>query len=93
MAVNERAIKRLLFIIAASLVAIFFFKTVLIKTITGMKKAAADKQTAAKLPTSRQASPDTPSNASTVIEAPAASAVDAAKTQDSPALVTESRER
>lgn len=95
MAVNERAIKRLLFIIAVSVVAIFFFKMVLTKTIAGMSKAAADKKqaTAAKLPTSQQASPDTPANTGAVIEAPAISVVDAAKIQGSPTSSIEGGER
>ena len=89
-AVNERAIKRLLFIIAASIVAIFLFKVVLIKTIVGLNKAATDKKQAAiaKLPPPQQGS-----DAGAIIEMPATSAVDAVTTLDSPASSVENEAR
>lgn len=84
---NERAIKRLLFIIVASIVAIFLFKVVLTKTIVGLNKVAADKKAVAvaKLPTSRQAKIPA-GGAGAMIEAPAVSAV-GATTLDSPAFL------
>lgn len=94
LAVNERAIKRLLIIIIASIIAIFLFKVALTKTIAGLNKATVDKKqaAAAKLPAPQQA-PATPADAGAIIEAPATSAVGAATTLDSPASSIENETR
>jgi hypothetical protein len=47
---DERVIKRLLVILAASIVAIFIFKAMMTNTITKLNKAADEKQQAAAKP-------------------------------------------
>lgn len=91
---NERAIKRLLFIIVASIVAIFLFKVVLTKTIVGLNKATADKKQAAvaKLPASQRV-PAPPADAGATTEAPETSAVGAVTKLDSPASSVENEAR
>ncbi|MBI5439414.1 MAG: hypothetical protein HY936_10825 [Nitrosomonadales bacterium] len=91
---NERAIKRLLFIILASIVAIFLFKAVLTKTVVGLNKATADKKqaTVAKSPAPQQA-PAPPADAGAIIEAPATSSVDAVTTLDLPVSSIENEKR
>jgi len=79
---DERTIKRLLFILLASIIAIILFKVVLIKTITGLNNAAVEKKQA------MAAKPTTPQQAPTATaspETPTISAVDAVTSVDSPA--------
>lgn len=47
---NERAIKRLLVILAVSIVAIFIFKAMMTNTIAKLSKAADEKQQAVAKP-------------------------------------------
>lgn len=91
---NERAIKRLLFIVAASIVVIFLFKVVLTKTIAGLNKVAADKKQAAvvKTPASQQG-PAPLVDTGAAIEAPATSSVDMTTTQDTSASSLENGKR
>lgn len=69
---DERAIKRLLVIIAASIIAIMLLKAMLTNTAIKLNKAVAEKKQAvsAKLPAEQQ-SPTLPPAAAT-IETPAA---------------------
>ena len=74
---DERAIKRLLIILAASLIAIWIFKTMLSKTIVNLNKAAVEKKQATKLPATQEATPPFFDATAIVPETPAASAVGA----------------
>lgn len=72
---DERAIKRLLIIVVASIIAIMLLKMVLTKTYTALNKATAEKkQTVAAKPADPQPEPISPVTTG-VIEAPLASAV------------------
>ncbi len=71
---DERAIKRLLIIVAASLILIFVFKMMLSKTIVNLNRAAAEKKLAAKSPAPQEDAvpaadaeviPETPATSST----------------------------
>jgi hypothetical protein len=77
---DERAIKRLLIIFAASLIAIFVFKTMLSKTIVNLNKAAAEKKQATK-PSAAREVVTPPSDSAAIIETPAASTADEVPTQ------------
>lgn len=81
---DERALKRLLIVVAVSIIAIFAFKAMMSRTIVNLGKAAADKKQAAiKTPAVQQeASPaDEDTNAG---EPSAASAVAEGATLESP---------
>ncbi|ADE12238.1 hypothetical protein [Sideroxydans lithotrophicus] len=71
---NERAIKRLLAIVAVSLVAIWLFKSMMSRTIISLNKVAVEKkQAAAKQSAERQAAIPV-SDAATTFDEPAVSA-------------------
>lgn len=74
---DERAIKRLLVIVALSIIAIFIFRSMMLKTVTRLNSAAAmKKQAAAPAPAPQQE--ETPvaeiSNAIEAASAPAEAA-------------------
>lgn len=82
---DERTIKRLLVILAASILAIVLIKVALIKTFTTLNKAAAvKKQTAAVNSTATQRA-TTPPAVLEKIETPVASGVGDTTTVASPA--------
>jgi hypothetical protein len=72
---DERAIKRLLVIVAISIIAIMLFKTMMTRTIVTLNQAAVEKKRAAASP--RVALPETipASDAASIINTPAVSAV------------------
>ncbi len=73
---DERAIKRLLIIVAASLIAIFIFKAMMSKTIVNLNRAAAEKkQGAVPSPAATQQAETPASEAENVPGTPAASAI------------------
>jgi hypothetical protein len=81
---DERALKRLLIIVAVSIIAIFLFKIMMSNTIVKLNKAVAEKkQAVAKPPSGHRETPPT-SDTSTTIEMSAASSVGENTTQDSP---------
>jgi hypothetical protein len=79
---DERAIKRLLVILAVSIIAIFLFKAMMTNTFVNLNKAAAEKQQAAAIPPAAQQEEIPVSDAAVVIEAPAASSVGEAPIQE-----------
>lgn len=82
---DERAIKRLLIIVAVSLIAIWLFKSMMSRTIVNLNKVAVEKkQAATRLSTQRQAAIAV-SGAATTADDPAASAVEEGATLESPA--------
>ena len=81
---DERALKRLLIIVAVSIIAIFLFKIMMSNTIVKLNKAVAEKkQAVAKQPSGHRETPPT-SDTSTIIEMSAASSVGENTMQDSP---------
>lgn len=73
---DERAIKRLLIILAVSLVAIFLFKSMMTSTIVNLNKAAAEKKVAARPPV---AQPEVPAvSDAAVVTTPESSAASGA---------------
>jgi hypothetical protein len=68
---DERAIKRLVIILAASLAAIFAIKSVMYRTIVGLNRIAAEKKQTGARPAA-----STPSDAATNVELTPASAAD-----------------
>ncbi len=81
---DERAIKRLLIIFAASLIAIWVFKSMMSKTIINLNKAAAEKKQAVPQPPAGQEAATPPSDAVAIVETPAASTVGEVTTLESP---------
>lgn len=81
---DERAIKRLLIILVASLIAIALLKMGLTRTYTTLSKAAVEKKQAAARPPAPVQAP-APSSAAEITEPPAASSVEEANTADLPA--------
>ncbi|MFZ2163661.1 MAG: hypothetical protein WAW02_15725 [Sideroxyarcus sp.] len=79
---DERAIKRLLVILAISIIAIFLFKAMMTNTFVNLNKAAAEKQQAAAIPPAAQQEEIPVSDVAVVIEAPAASSVGEAQSQE-----------
>ena len=77
---DERTIKRLLVIVAVSIVAIMLFKTMMSKTIINLNKVAAEKKLAAQ-----QQAITPPSDAAIIIETPAVSTVGEGSTLELPA--------
>jgi hypothetical protein len=72
---DERAIKRLLVILAVSIIAIFLFKAMMTRSISTLGKVAAEKQQAsATSPAVQQEAPPA-SDSATVVGNPAASSV------------------
>lgn len=93
---DERAIKRLLVIVALSIIAIFLFRSMLLKTVTRLNSAAAiKKQAAAPAPAPQQeetpvaemtsviAAASAPAEAAT-LEPAAASGVSEGRTMSAP---------
>jgi hypothetical protein len=76
---DERAIKRLLVMVALSLIAIWIFKSMMSKTIVNLNKAAIEKKQAA-VPAQQQEV--YPASDEAIIEAPAASAVEQPPVQE-----------
>ena len=70
-AMDERAIKRLLVILAVSIVVVFLFKAMMTSTIGNLSKAAAEKKAAARPPVA-QPEISAVSDAAIVIVTPAA---------------------
>jgi hypothetical protein len=70
---DERALKRLLVIVAISIIAIMLFKTMMSNTIVNLNRAAAEKKLASPPATQQEAMPV--SDAVIVVETPVASAV------------------
>lgn len=90
---EERALKRLLIILAASIIAIVLIKIGLTKTYTALNKAAAEKkQAAAARPSTPQQAPAPPAS-SELPETPTASTASVAATMDSPASSSVSEAR
>lgn len=81
---DERAIKRLLIIFVASIIAIMLLKMVLTRTYATLSKVAVEKKQAAAKPPSPVQEP-TPSAALEIIEPPAASSVEEVNTAELPA--------
>jgi hypothetical protein len=79
---DERALKRLLVIVAVSIIAIMLFKTMMSNTIINLNKAAADKKQAAATSSVTQKSAITDSEVPNIPELPAASAVGEVTTQE-----------
>ncbi len=82
---DERTLKRLLIIVAASILIIWVFKSMMLKAAVSLNKVAAEKkQAAAATPTPQQdATPE--ADVAHVIETPAASAPREVVTLESPA--------
>jgi hypothetical protein len=72
---DERAIKRLLVILAVSIIAIFLFKAMMIKSIGNLGKAAAEKKHAAAMPPVAQQEATPASDAAIVVQTPVVSSV------------------
>jgi hypothetical protein len=79
---DERAIKRLLVILAASIVAIFIFKAMMTNTIVKLNKAAEEKQQAAEKPAVVQMETNPVPDAAPVDDLPPVSSVIDAPTQE-----------
>lgn len=73
---DERNIKRLVIIIAISLIAIFAFKSMMSKTITNMGKVAAEKKQAADALRAQQQAEAAAREAVVVMDASVVSATD-----------------
>ena len=82
---DERTLKRLLIIVAASIMIIWAFKSMMLKTAVSLNKVAAEKkQAAAATPVPQQdATPE--ADATNVVETPAASARGEVATLELPA--------
>jgi hypothetical protein len=72
---DERAIKRLLVIVAISIIAIMLFKTMMTRTIVTLNQAAVEKRRAAAMPPVALPETTPASDAASVTKMPAASAV------------------
>jgi len=70
---DERALKRLLVIVAISIIAIMLFKAMMSNTIVNLNRAAAEKKLAAPPAAQEEVTPV--SDAVIVVETPVASAV------------------
>jgi uncharacterized protein (UPF0333 family) len=68
---DERTLKRLLIIVAASIILIWVFKSMMLKTAVSLNKVAAEKKQAAAAP-QYDSTPE--ADVTNVIETPAASA-------------------
>ena len=80
---DERALKRLLVIIAISIIAILLFKAMMSNTIVNLNRVAAEKKQASPPATQQEAMPV--SDAAIIAETPAASAAGEAAPLDVPA--------
>lgn len=76
---DERAIKRLLVMVALSLIAIWIFKSMMSKTIVNLNRAAVEKKQAVVPAPQQEISP---ASDVAIIETPAASAVEQSPAQD-----------
>lgn len=72
---DERTVKRLLIILAASILAVVLIKVALIKTYTTLNKAAAEKKPTASVSSTAPQPAATPPAVLEKIETPAASGV------------------
>jgi len=81
---EERAIKRLLIMVAVSIVIIFVFKSVMSKTVANLNLVAAEKKQAAAKPPAEQEAETPPYDAAIVPETPAALPVAEAATLEQP---------
>jgi hypothetical protein len=72
---DERAIKRLLVILAVSIIALFLFKAMMIKSIGNLGKAAAEKKHAAAVPPVAQPEAPPASDTANVVKTLAVSSV------------------
>ncbi len=72
---DERAIKRLLVILAISIIAIFLFKAMMTNSIVNLNKAAVEKKQAAVRPPAAQQEEPPVSGAAIVVETSAGSSV------------------
>ena len=72
---DERAIKRLLVILAVSIIALFLFKAMMIKSIGNLGKAAAEKKHAAAVPPVAQPEAPPACDTAIVVKTPAVSSV------------------
>ena len=79
---DERSIKRLLIILAVSIIAIFVFKAMMTNTIANLNKAAAEKKQAAARPPVSQQDAAPVSDAAIVIETPAVSSTSGVMTPE-----------
>ena len=72
---DERAIKRLLVILAISIIAIFLFKAMMTNSIVNLNKAAVEKKQVAVRPPAAQQEEPPVSGAAIVVETSAGSSV------------------
>jgi hypothetical protein len=72
---DERAIKRLLVIVAISIIVIMLFKTMMTRTIVNLNQAVAEKRRAAARPPVALPETTPASDSASVTTMPAASAV------------------
>jgi hypothetical protein len=80
---DERAIKRLLVIVAVSIIAIMLFKAMMSNTIVNLNRAAAEKKHASPSAAQQEVTPV--SDTAIIVETPAASAAGEAAPLDVPA--------
>ncbi len=71
---DERTLKRLLIIVAASIMIIWAFKSMMLKTAVSLNKVAAEKKQAAAATPAPQQDATPEADATNVVETPAASA-------------------
>jgi hypothetical protein len=83
---DERAVKRLLVILAISIIAIFLFKSMMTNTIVNLNKAAAEKQKDAARPPVVQQDALPVSDVAIVVETPAVSSVGEVSTSEPSAV-------
>lgn len=90
---DERAIKRLLIILVASIIAIVLLKLGLTKTYTTLNRAAAEKKQAAAATSSAMQPAPVPPATAEIIETPATSSPGETTTADLPASSSVSETR
>lgn len=79
---DERSIKRLLIILAVSIIAIFVFKAMMTNTIVNLNKAAAERRQAAIRPPVSQLEAVPVSDGAIVVETPAVSSTSGVMTAE-----------
>jgi hypothetical protein len=72
---DERALKRLLVIVAVSIISIFVFKSMMVKTAVNLNKVAVEKKQAAATTSAQQQDTTAVSDVAATLESPAASGV------------------
>ncbi len=82
---DERAIKRLLTIVAVSIIAILIFKSLMLKSMVDLNKVVAEKKQAAATTSAQQQDATPVSDAANAVETAAASALGEVTTLESPA--------